>query len=141
MLRQHHHQRSERQVHLRRTRVRRSALRRAASSHHGDPWKLFGLCRNRDTGETVLWSEANGDFVSAELGYDGSGYGELRARATEIGPWEKFFTPNTPGYGNTYFLSYANEGFVSAELGYTGDSYAKLRARATDVGPWETIRW
>lgn len=119
-------------------------------AHHGElraratavgPWELFGLCRSRDTGETVLWSEANGNFVSAELGYGGSDYGELRARATEIGPWEKFFTPNTPGYGNTYFFSYANEGFVSAELGYTGDGYAKLRARAADFGAWETFRW
>jgi hypothetical protein len=34
--------------------------------------------------------------VSAELGYGGSSYAELRARACSIGPWEQYTIPNVP---------------------------------------------
>jgi hypothetical protein len=37
-----------------------------------------------------LLSLRNSQYVSTELGYTGSDFGLLRARATSIGPWEQF---------------------------------------------------
>jgi hypothetical protein len=81
-------------------------------------------------------SIANGLYVSAELGYTGSNYGMLRARASTVGSWEKFSQYH---YNDTQvgFYSTANFYWVSAELGYTGSNYAMLRARASTRGPWE----
>jgi hypothetical protein len=43
-----------------------------------------------DNCSEVSIKAANGLYVSAEIGYTGSYYGMLRARATSIGPWEIF---------------------------------------------------
>lgn len=85
----------------------------------------------------VIKSLANNDFVSAELGYAGSEYAMLRARATVVGPWEKYTVCKVPDGGYWTIQSQATGLYVSAELGYGGDEYAMLRARASVVGPWE----
>jgi hypothetical protein len=89
-------------------------------------------------GNVYIDNAANGLTVSAELGYSGSRYGELRARATTLGPWEKF-TLCYVGSSTTVFTlrSQANGLYVSNEEGYGGDYRYMLRARATSVGPWE----
>ncbi|GAB2723880.1 fascin domain-containing protein [Kitasatospora kifunensis] len=85
---------------------------------------------------TPIRSAANGQYVSAELGYTGDQYGMLRARAGAVGPWEQYnLCRNTTT--NTYAIRSSNGQYVSAELGYTGDQYGMLRARAGAVGPWE----
>jgi hypothetical protein len=85
-------------------------------------------------GSVYILANANGRYVSAELGYTGSNYGMLRARATAVGSWETY----TDCYDGTYdTFRAANGRYVSAELGYTGSNYGMLRARATAVGPWE----
>ena len=85
----------------------------------------------------TIRSVANGMYVSAELGYTGSNYAMLRARASTQGHWETYSgyhynTDNKIGFYNT-----ANNYWVSAELGYAGGNYAMLRARASTQGPWE----
>ena len=81
-------------------------------------------------------SQANKNWVTAELGYAGSDYGMLRARSKIHGAWEAFTLVDT-GDGAVAIRSSANGRYVSAELGYTGGDYAMLRARATAIGPWE----
>jgi hypothetical protein len=39
----------------------------------------------------VIVANANNKFVSTELGYTGSYYAMLRARANEWGPWETYW--------------------------------------------------
>jgi hypothetical protein len=91
-----------------------------------------------DCHDIALYSEANHRYVSAELGYTGSDYGMLRARATSIGPWERFEICYASASNFNFSLrSLANGRWVSAELGYTGSRYAMLRARAGSIGPWE----
>lgn len=87
----------------------------------------------------VLRSSANLMYVSAELGYGGDRYGELRARAAAQGPWEQW-TVEPLNATDVALRSNANGLYVSAELGYGGDRYATLRARAYAVGPWEVFR-
>jgi hypothetical protein len=82
---------------------------------------------------------ANNKYVSAELGYGGSLYGMLRARASSPGPWETFRIC-TDGTAH-WFNSQANSRYVSAELGRTGTDYGMLRARATRVGNWERFEF
>ncbi|MFB4303576.1 hypothetical protein [Actinomadura sp. NTSP31] len=80
-------------------------------------------------------SDANGRYVSAELGYDDGDWGMLRARADAIGPWEHYTFHCS---NSTWWLqSDANGRYVSAELGYSGGDGGMLRARADVVGPWE----
>jgi hypothetical protein len=87
----------------------------------------------------VIRSNANGRYVSAELGYGGSYYATLRARATAVGPWERYTVCRDTSNGLTDFLSEANNRAVAAELGYPGSYYATLRARTSTsaIGPWE----
>jgi len=88
-----------------------------------------------------LQSVANNKYVSAELHYEGAGYGELRARASTVGSWERFefcWGENQTAF-NLSIRSLANGKWVSAELQYTGPLYAMLRARASRIGPWETF--
>jgi lysophospholipase L1-like esterase len=87
----------------------------------------------------ILRSNANGDYVSAELGYGGANAGMLRARAATQGSWEQWEEVSF-GNGTIALLSNANGLYVSAELGYSGSDYAELRARASSVGPWETFQ-
>src|SRR4051794_36847824 len=87
----------------------------------------------RVTTDCELRSRANARYVSAELGYAGSSYGLLRARATKVGPWEKFECVTT-GTNQWAIRSRANGRYVTAELGYSGDLYGVLRARATTIG-------
>jgi len=82
-------------------------------------------------------SNANGRWVSAELGYSGGSYAMLRARATAIGPWEKYDLCYDYTGSFWFIVSDANAKDVSAELGYSGGNYAMLRARASAVGPGE----
>ncbi|WP_242902279.1 fascin domain-containing protein [Actinomadura terrae] len=83
----------------------------------------------------TLVSDANGMFVSAELGYGGGDYGMLRARASAADAWEKFALN---GVDTTWTLkSEANGKYVSAELGYGGGDYGMLRARADVADAWE----
>jgi hypothetical protein len=81
----------------------------------------------------ALRSNANGLYVSAELGWAGSAYGDLRARSTSIGSWERF-SICTAGSGQPDSItSLANGLKVSAEIG----TDSRLRARASSVGSWE----
>lgn len=84
-----------------------------------------------------IQSYQNSYFVSTEVGYSGSQYAMLRARASQLGPWEQYTLCIDNGTGLMTLQAKANGLFVSAELGYTGSSYAMLRARASAVGPWE----
>jgi hypothetical protein len=88
-----------------------------------------------------LRSDANGRYVTTELGYGGTSHAMLRARATRVGPWEQYeFCWGVNGNGaNLAIRSRANNRWVSAELGRTGNDYGMLRARATSIGPWETF--
>lgn len=88
-----------------------------------------------------LKSDANGKYVSAELGYTGPGHGELRARANSVGRWERFefcWGTNQTAF-NLSIRSLANGKWVSAELNYGGALNGMLRARADSIGPWETF--
>ncbi|VWC52709.1 hypothetical protein BLA23254_08057 [Burkholderia lata] len=89
------------------------------------------------TQNVSITSLANQHLVSAELGYAGSDYAMLRARATAVGPWEQYTLCNYAGDGYWTIQSQANGLYVSAELGYSGNQYGMLRARASVVGPWE----
>ena len=100
-------------------------VRRAAPN---DTWSCYA--------PTGILSNANLQWVSAELAYWGDGYAMLRARASSFGPWEEYSLYCT-GSGATVIKSNANNDYVSTELGYGGSSYAMLRARAAQVGPWE----
>lgn len=92
------------------------------------PW-----CNNN-----VIRSVANGRYVSAELGYGGSSYGMLRARATTIGGWERFkFIGNCALTSGCLIRSTANGRYVAAELNYSGSSRYMLRARTVTPGSWE----
>ncbi|MDH6127379.1 RICIN domain-containing protein [Kitasatospora sp. GP82] len=89
------------------------------------------------TTATPLWSQTNGRYVSAELGYGGDQNGMLRARADGMGPWEQFNLCRN-NKSNVYSIrSAANGRYVSAELGHGGDQNGMLRARADAIGPWE----
>lgn len=81
-------------------------------------------------------SNANGLYVSAELGYTGGNQGMLRARGSQVGPWEKFSLYYL-GDGTWTMQSQANGLYVSTEIGYTGGNYGMLRARSSQIGPWE----
>ncbi|QPS38717.1 fascin domain-containing protein [Burkholderia oklahomensis] len=89
------------------------------------------------TQNVTITSIANHDLVSTELGYTGSDYAMLRARATVKGPWEQYTICNFASDGYWTIQSQADGLYVSAELGYTGNQYGMLRARASVVGPWE----
>ena len=87
--------------------------------------------------DCVIRSKANGRYVSAELGYTGSSYGMLRARATTVGAWERYQCIAL-GSDKWAIESRANQQYTSAELGYKGSSYGMLRARSARIGSWET---
>ena len=95
---------------------------------------------NLPSQDFVFRSNANGDYISAELGYTGADYEMLRARAATKGAWESWTRVQLPT-GHWAIRSNANGQYVSAELGYAGASYAELRARtaASGVGPWEVF--
>lgn len=57
--------------------------------------EVFSMTYNSDgtySLRTARLIDSNNRYVSAELGFTGSTYGELRARATAIGSWEKYYT-------------------------------------------------
>ncbi|GAA0463093.1 hypothetical protein Aca07nite_76080 [Actinoplanes capillaceus] len=85
----------------------------------------------------TIRSAANGRYVSAEIGWDGAGYGALRARATRVSPWERFTVCRDAYSGATWIRAQANNDFVSAELDYAGATYGLLRAQAQKVAGWE----
>ncbi|MQS15683.1 hypothetical protein F7Q99_26285 [Streptomyces kaniharaensis] len=89
------------------------------------------------TDSTPLRSAANGRYVSAELGYGGDNYAELRARADVVAGFEQFNLCRNSRNGLYSIRSSANGRYVSAELGYGGDNYAELRARADVVAGFE----
>jgi len=95
---------------------------------------------NLPSSDLVLRSNANEDFVSAELGYTGASYAMLRARSATKGAWESWTRVHLPD-GHWLIRSDANGEYVSAELGYTGSDYAELRARtnASLIGPNEVF--
>jgi hypothetical protein len=84
----------------------------------------------------IVRSNANGFYVSAELGYTGSSYAMLRARSASRGSWETWNEIPLDN-GLVALQSSANGDFVSTEVSYTGSNYAELRARATVIGPDE----
>lgn len=102
------------------------------------PWERFTICQISADGLTTIQSEANGLYVSAEIGADL----RLRARSDRVGPWEGFYLPWQGGYPSwpqdgLWIRSAANGQFVAAEMGATGNNYGLLRARSGAVGPWE----
>ena len=89
-------------------------------------------------GHWLIRNNANGKYVSAELGYTGANQNELRARTdgSAIGTWE--LSDIVGNSDRTYSLkSLGASLWASAELGYTGSSYGELRARASSIGSWE----
>jgi len=83
-------------------------------------------------------------YVSVELGNINDRYGELRARATDVGPWEIFrwcyiSHDSRTGEDINALKSEANNRYVSVEFFYGGDYNRMLRARATAIGPWERL--
>ena len=109
----------------------------AVADFDSDIVKYYQLSPTGDFPLT-LRSVANGNFVSAEMGYTGSNYAMLRARAAVQGPWEQYTAYHISTNGDEIAIKNNNNGkFVSAELGYTGSNYAMLRARASSIGPWE----
>jgi hypothetical protein len=82
-----------------------------------------------------LDANANGDYVSAELGYTGASYGMLRARATTVGPWEKFDFCDDLTQGWWAISSDANGLYVTAQFGYAGASFGELTASSSSIGP------
>jgi|GEM_PF-3070698 len=90
------------------------------------------------TYDLVLRSNANRDYVTAELNYAGADNAMLRARSATKGPWESWTQVKLPT-GHWVIRSNANGLYVSAELGYAGASYGELRARtdASVIGPYE----
>jgi hypothetical protein len=87
--------------------------------------------------QQTLISAANGDYVSAELGYTGADYGMLRARATTAGPWEKFDFCYDATQGWWAIRSDANGLYVTAQFGYAGASFGELTASSTTIGPYQ----
>jgi len=86
----------------------------------------------------TIRSIANGRYVSAELGYTGSNYAMLRARASSQGTWETYSAFHYNSDNQIGFYSTANFYWVSTEIGYTGSNYAMLRARQSGArGLWE----
>lgn len=84
---------------------------------------------------TTITSVANNLYVSAEVGWAGTRYGTLRARAVRADLWERY---QLCYFAGTYALkSLANGRYVSAEFGWSGDAFGTLRARATEVAAWE----
>jgi len=91
-------------------------------------------------GHWAIRSNANGLFVSAELGYSGNDAGLLRARTpfTSLGPWEVFdIITNSDGTHTLQSTPLGNQEYVSIELGYSGPHYGELRARAPQISLWE----
>jgi triacylglycerol esterase/lipase EstA (alpha/beta hydrolase family) len=87
----------------------------------------------------LVWrSDANGNYVSAELGYTGASYAMLRARASALGAWESWTRIQLPT-GHWVIRNNGNGLYVSAELAYIGSNYGELRARTAGsaIGPWE----
>jgi hypothetical protein len=86
----------------------------------------------------ALQSVRTGDFVAAELGYDGGSHGMLRARSENInGSWETFVLRNLPG-GRVALQNVNNGRYVATELDATGENANALRARSASVGgSWE----
>ncbi|MEU8359902.1 hypothetical protein AB0C27_28200 [Nonomuraea sp. NPDC048882] len=80
---------------------------------------------------------ANNRLVSAELHWEGAGYGALRARTVTAkeGNWEQFEICLGSKYDT--IRSLASSRYVAAELDYTGAEKSMLRARSTTIGPWE----
>ncbi|MBV6703485.1 hypothetical protein KV557_41535 [Kitasatospora aureofaciens] len=89
---------------------------------------------------TPLRSQSNGRFVSAELGYGGDNYAELRARADVEAGFEQFNLCRDNRNSLYSIRSSANGKYVSAEFAYGGDNYAELRARADVIGGWEQFQ-
>jgi hypothetical protein len=118
------------------------AMLRARATAEG-PWEKYNVCYHPSSrfnqGYWTIQSQANGLYVSAELGYAANEYAMLRARASIVGPWERYNVVSC-GFGCSAIQSQANGLFVSAELGYSGDQHGMLRARAFGIGPWEQFR-
>ena len=95
---------------------------------------------NLPSNDFVFRSNANSDYISAELGYTGASYGMLRARSAGKGPWESWTRVHLPT-GYWVIRNNGNGLYVSAELGYTGANYGELRARtgAAAIGPYEVF--
>jgi hypothetical protein len=122
------------------------------------PWEKYQIWERDwadfwETSEFAIMSQANGRFVSTEIGYSGGGAAMLRARnlrVAGIGPWEKYILPGGSGIGpwdrrnpvsNTFFTAEANGLAVAAEDGsnYWGYMQGILRARTSTawLGGWE----
>jgi hypothetical protein len=84
----------------------------------------------------VIWlkAEANGKYVSADIGISTSG--PLYANKTGVGTWEKFVVSDA-GSGNVYLKALANNKFVQSNQSDGGRLYAAGSAGST----WESIRF
>ncbi|HEV2377261.1 MAG TPA: hypothetical protein VGS19_34495 [Streptosporangiaceae bacterium] len=87
------------------------------------------------------WTSGNGNYVSAELGYTGGNYGELRARATTQGPWETWDELSLPN-GDVAFRSVANGLYVTVndQVATTDPSYGELTASSPTIGPRQAFQ-
>ncbi len=96
------------------------------------------LCVWVQVSKNALQANANGDYVSTELGYTGSYYAMLRARAFSIGSWEQYSLGGSGDSDGTWALrSTANQRYVTAEFGFSGSNNGILEAQATVIGSWE----
>lgn len=86
-----------------------------------------------------IQSARTGNFVSAELNYEGGNYGMLRARAaSDGGSWEKFQLWTDTAAREITLRNLGNDRLVAAEINTSGENEAMLRARTTGTaGSWE----
>jgi hypothetical protein len=102
------------------------------------PGTTVWACNWVQVSKDALEANANYDYVSTELGYGGSYYAMLRARAYSIGPWEQYSLGDSNAGNGTWALrSLANDRYVTAEFGFGGSNYGILEAQAVVIDDWE----
>jgi hypothetical protein len=109
------------------------------SSSSPGVWEHYNLCLNTTTNTYAIRSVANGNYVTAQLGFSGTEYAALTATDSAANPglWEQFtFAPTGNGYS---IRSVANGNYVTAQMGFSGIEYGMLTATdtAAEPGDWE----
>jgi hypothetical protein len=77
----------------------------------------------------------NARYVSTEVGYTGTNYGMLRARAPSVSSWGQRFVCIAVGTNQWVLRSRANGRYVTPEYDYASPNKGMLRARATSIRP------
>ena len=111
------------------------AMLRARSNGVSGAYEQFRLIGDCNSG-CYIQSAFNRSFVSAEAGYQGYAWGEMRSRAGSPGGYEVFRLIGDCATG-CGILANANGRYVATEMDFTGAGAAMLRARSTSIGGWE----